>query len=140
MRRFGSKQEIFNYLVRKFKNKNTKSIIIRGSAATKKLRDFSDVDVEVYTNDLRHPYYEITCLRNNLVLLSVYFYKPLRKVKKSKGKLLCGDYYKPVQYKERYTKEERRIRDNQMLIDMLFKYARTRDKTYLKSIEKYLRI
>src|SRR3989344_5559305 len=93
MLNFKNKKEIFNYIKKKFKK--SKLILTRSSSVNKKLKAFYDIDVEVYLNKLKKPYYEIVPLRNKPVLLTVYFYKYKKgKITKEPDniKILKGDY------------------------------------------------
>jgi predicted nucleotidyltransferase len=142
MKEFKSKEEVFEYLKKKFLNKSTLGIAVIGSTAKKPIKEFSDVDLEVITRKPTKPYYELCTINGKLFLVNAYFYLPGKKVDlPARGRILYGEYYKPIEHPKNliYNSKERNVRDNQMFIDMLFKYARSKDKKYLKIIDKYWR-
>ena len=139
MKEFKDKKEVLDYIKKKYINAN--SVLIRGSSV-KGLIDFGDIDVEFYQDKPAKPEYELVLAASKLVLISAYPYKAGKQIRDVPENvlLLKGNYHEQIDNQEEYTKDERRVRDSQMLIDMLFKYVRTKDKNYLKSIEKYLKI
>src|SRR3989344_164771 len=114
MMKLKNKKEIFNYIKKKFTK--DKLILIRGSAINKKLKAFYDIDVEVYSYNLRKPYYEIVFLKRNPILISVYFYKYCegKYSKEPKNiKVILGNYnkdIKPNSKKEVYNNKQKIIR------------------------------
>lgn len=138
-----TKKQVFDYIKRKYLIMGkTKSILIKGSSVNSDLREFSDIDVEVYQEEKRKPEYEIVLVGGNLVLITTYFYKPGKKLKSNlKNSLLIhGDYYEPIENQGDYTEEERKVRDNQLFLDFLFKYLRTKNPKYLSSVDKYSKL
>ena len=144
MLNFKNKKEIFDYIKKKFE-KESKLILIRGSASNKNLKKFSDIDVEVYSNKLKKPYYEIIFLKEKPILVSVYFekYKTGKKIKESYNvKVLSGKYnnkIKPDFSKENYNNKQKIKRDCQLCVDFLFKYIRSKDKRYLEYLQKKIK-
>ena len=137
---FQSKDELFGYLVRKFKSGNN-VILIRGSTAHGTLKQFSDVDVEIYEKS-RKPYYDIAFVGSKLILVTIYFY-PYKAGKpcffEDNVRVLYGEYndnLKPIFKKDTYNSGEKTIRECQLLIDSFFKYLRTKDKKYLEAVKK----
>lgn len=140
MRTFKTKSEIFEYICKRFSEKDVKGIVVKGSAAKKEIGQFSDIDIEIYNNKKIKPYYELVLLKDKLILISIYFYKASKKLQvKDYILVLKGDFFEGIEHKgnEKYSKQERIIRDNQMLVDCLFKYLRSKDKGYLNCVEKY---
>jgi len=139
MKEFKDKKEVFEYIKKKYSSAD--SVLIRGSSV-KGLIDFGDIDVEFYQDKPAKPEYELVLAEGKLVLISAYPYKAGKQIKEVPENvlLLKGNYHEQIENQEKYTQSERKLRDNQMLIDMLFKYMRTKDKKYIKSIEKYLKI
>lgn len=143
MKNFSSKKQIFEYLKNKFMKEDVTGIIIQGSTAFGKIKEFSDIDCVIFNKTKLKPYYELGTLNNNLFLISVYFYKPGKKKPLPKNAIsLFGNFYEEKEHKNNlvYTKEEKEKRNNQMLVDLLFKYIRHKDKSLIKSIEKYTNI
>lgn len=139
MKEFKDKTEVFEYIKRKYSNAD--SVLVRGSSIDG-LVDFGDIDVEFYQKNPAKPEYELILVESKLVLISAYPYKIGKRVKDIPDNVLVlkGSYYEQIDNQEEYTESEKRIRDNQMAIDFLFKYIRTKDKKHLKTVEKYLRI
>ena len=138
---FHDKQEVFDYVIKKFSKKN-KLILIRGSTAKKPVKNFSDFDIEIWTNKLEKPYYEIAFVSGKIVLISIYFYK-YKLGKKvdvpSNVKILFGEYNDqiiPDFSNDKYTNKEKIKRECQLLVDFFFKYLRRKDKKYLSSVQK----
>lgn len=143
MKQFKSKAEVFEYISNKFNSKKVKGIAIVGSTAKKSIKNFSDIDVVVFNEKPLKPFYEICLVKENLVLITVYFYKAGKKTKlPENGKILKGDYFEQIEHKKSsvYNSKQRAIRDNQMFLDGLFKFLRSKDKKYLNWVEKYSRI
>jgi hypothetical protein len=148
MKKFKNKQQVFNYIKRIGKGR---LILVRGSTAKKPIKNFSDVDVEVYSDRLKKPYYEIVSAGRNLVLISIYYYIYQKggRIKAPKNvKVIYGEYNKKIDdsfnapkhfAKDTYTPKEKIKRECQMVIDFMFKYLRTKNKKYLASVEKRLR-
>ncbi|MBI4154833.1 hypothetical protein HY498_01965 [Candidatus Woesearchaeota archaeon] len=141
MLNFKNKKEVFDYIKIKFKGR---LILVRGSTAFGKIRNYADIDVEIYTNNLRKPYYEIIFLNKKPVLLTVYFqkYKEGKLVKPPRNiKVLSGRFnknIKPKFLKDKYNSKEKIKRECQLIIDFFFKYLRSKDKKYLKAVQKRL--
>ena len=89
------------------------------------------------------PYYELATFDGKIFLISVYFYKPGKELSLPENAVaIKGKYFEQIEHKgsSTYTKKERAIRDNQMFLDMLFKYIRHGDKKVLTSVEKYSKL
>jgi hypothetical protein len=142
MKKFKDKKQVLEYIKRIAKGR---VILIRGSTANKPVKNFSDFDVEVYGNKLKKPCYEIIFLGEKIVLISIYYYKYKigREIKLPKNvKVIYGKYNDkliPNFIKDKYTPKQKIKRECQMLIDFMFKYLRTKDKKYLKSVIKRLK-
>jgi len=131
------------------RNKSIKVILARGSTAYGKIKNYGDIDLEIYTEKPKKlPYYKILNFNGKKVLLTVYFYRfkkgeEIKKRKISRNiRVLYGCYnsnLKPSFKKEKYNKKERTIRDKQLYLDFLFKYKRTKDKKLFSTIRKYKR-
>lgn len=146
MKAFQDKQQIFDYVGKKFKD--SELILVRGSTATKPIKDFSDIDLEIWGAKLKKPYYEIIFLKKSPVLITAYFYK----YKKGKEitsptnvKIISGKYNKSLEksftskehfVKDKYTPKQKIKREIQLATDFFFKYLRTKDKKYLNSVQK----
>lgn len=143
MQEFKSKKEVFEYITKKFKTKDVKGIVIVGSTAKGSIKQFSDIDVVVFNNKPLKPYYELCLIDKKIVLITIYFYNAgrVKNIPKN-GEILYGNYFEQIEHKGNlnYNKENRIKRDNQMLLDGLFKYLRSKDKNYLKWVDKYLNI
>ncbi len=141
MKNFDNKKEVFEYIKKKF-NKESRLILVRGSTATKPAKKFDDFDIEIWTNEIKKPYYEIAFVKEKPILISVYFYKynEGKEIQKPQNvKILHGKYnnkIKPNINKDTYTNKERIKRECQLIVDFFFKYLRTKDKKYLKPIQK----
>lgn len=135
MKSFKNKKEVFEYIKEKYLEAET--ILIRGSSVNGEIKEFSDIDVEFYQDNPAKPEYELILVNNKLILITVYPYKAGKKIKNIPNNVLVlkGDYCEQIDNQKYYTKEERRIRDNQLFLDFLFKYIRTKDKKYLESVE-----
>ncbi|MAF36121.1 hypothetical protein CL622_03325 [archaeon] len=141
MLHFDNKKTVFEYIKNKFSEKS-KLILIRGSMATKPIKNYFDFDIEIYGDKLKKPYYEIAFVREKLVLISVYFYK-YKEGEDAKShpniKILYGKYndnIKPNFNKETYDNEEKIKRECQLVVDFFFKYLRTKEEKHLASIQK----
>jgi len=140
MKSFKSKKEVFEYIKNKYAKAET--ILIKGSTTKRKLKEFSDIDVEFYQDNPAKPEYEIILVDKKLVLITAYPYKSGKKINKIPENVLVlkGNYCEQIENQEDYNKEERDIRNNQLFLDFLFKYLRTKDKKYLENVKKYLRL
>jgi len=144
IKKFTKKTEILDYVKSKFSKEND-LILIRGSTATKRIKKFSDVDIEIYGSKLKKPYYELILLNNNPSLLSAYYYKyeKGKEIIKPNGvNIIYGEYnnkIKPNFDKDTYNNKEKIIRECQLLTDFFFKYLRTKDNKYLKSVQKRIK-
>ncbi len=141
---FNTKEEIFKYLKKLFAQKS-KIILIRGSSANREIKKFSDLDIEVYSEKLRKPYYEIAFLKNKPLLISVYFYKYKqgKKIKEPKNvKVLYGEYnnsIKPTFSKDKYNNKQKIQRECQLAVDFMFKYLRTKNKSNLEFVNRRIK-
>jgi len=144
MKKFNNKKKVFEYLKKLF-SKDGKIILVRGSTATKFIRQFSDFDVEVYSSKLKKPYYEIAFVKNKPVLITVYFYKynQGKKIKEPKNvKVIYGEYnssIKPNFSKDTYTSKQKIKRECQLVTDFMFTYLRHKDKKDLMNINKKIK-
>jgi len=140
MRSFKSKKEVFEYIKNKYSEAET--ILIKGSTAKGKLKEFSDIDIEFYQDKPTKPEYEIVLVDKKLALITAYPYKAGKKINKIPENVLVlkGEYCEQIENQKEYTEKERAIRDNQMFLDFLFKYLRTKDKKYLETVDKYARV
>jgi len=141
MKQFNTKEKVFEHIKKKYSNLHPKGIIIQGSTAKGKIKDFSDIDVVVYSEESHKPDYELCCLNKKLVLITTYFYKAGREINQipENTVVLEGNCYEQIDIQKDYTKEERGIRDNQMFLDFLFKYLRTKNEGFLDKLDKYKR-
>jgi predicted nucleotidyltransferase len=147
MLKFNNKNELFEYTKNKFKE--SKLILISGSTAYGKIKNFSDFDVEVYINNTKKPYYEIVFIKEKPILISIYFYKyklgkdinPPKGIKVIKGKFndKIDKKFTPIYGEGKYTKNEKLKRDCQLITDFCFKYFRSKDKRYLEYIQKRIK-
>ena len=140
MKNFLTKKQVLDYINNTFLKEDVKGIAICGSTAKGKIKEFSDMDVEIFNSEKLKPYYELILVNNKLCLISIYFYKAGKETKlPNNASSLYGKYFEKIEHigNLKYTKKERKIRNNQMLLDMLFKYIRHKDKKLLNSIEKY---
>ncbi|MFH1376796.1 MAG: hypothetical protein ABIH25_04120 [Candidatus Woesearchaeota archaeon] len=145
--KFEDKKKLYSYIINKFRNSMV--ILVHGSTANKKIRNYSDFDVEIYGKNIKKPYYEILFIKEAPVLLSVYFYKYKsgKKTIPKKGiKVIKGDFSNnldggitPIYGEGKYTSKERLKRDCQLVTDFMFKYFRSKDKTYLKYVQKRIK-
>lgn len=143
MKQFKSKEEIFNYIKNKVLRKDVRGIVVVGSTAKGKIKNFSDIDVVVFNEKNLKPFYELCLVNKKIVLITIYFYKYGKIVKVPKnGKVIYGHNFEQIEHKDnlKYNKKQRAIRDNQMFLDGLFKFLRSKDKHYLSWINKYSKI
>lgn len=139
---FKTKPEVFSYIRSKFSTKDVKGIAIVGSTAKGKIKNFSDIDVVVFSEKPFKPHYELCLIGSKLVLITIYFYKSGKEINLPKnGKIVYGKYYSQIEHEGNlnYDVKGRIKRDNQMFLDGLFKFLRTKDKQYLSWIDKYIR-
>ena len=138
---FKSKTELYNYIKNKFYN--SKMILLSGSMVSKKVKNFSDFDIEVHmpNGEKKRPYYELIFVSDKLCLLTIYFCK-FREGKTIKPpidkKVIFGNYnnnYRPSG-RNSYTVKQRIRRENQLILDIFFKYIRHREKKYLEWVAK----
>ena len=143
IKEFNSKAEIFNYVIKKFK-KDSEVITLGGSSKNKPLKKFSDLDFNVFSKKYFRPYYEIVLVNKKPILISAYPQKFVRgnKTKPPKDQLiLFGEYNNNLKMDYSISKYERRgevIRECQLALDFLFKYARTNNKQWLEKVQKRL--
>ena len=140
MKTFKSKKEVFKYIRNKYANAET--ILIKGSTAKGRIKQFSDVDVEFYQYRPAKPEYEIISMNHKLILITAYPFKSGKTINKIPNDVLVlkGNYCGQIKNQEGYNKEEKNIRNNQLFLDFLFKYLRTKDKKYLENLDKYSRL
>lgn len=145
IKKFGGKRRLWGYLKEKFKEAQV--ILIHGSAAYKPLKNFSDVDLEVYGGQVKKPYYEIVFIKNKPTLLTAYFYKYQKGEKKPPPwniRIIKGEYTTAIEQRKpqtmysevKYSTEEKRKRECQLVADFCFKYIRSKEKLYLQYIQK----
>ena len=142
IRGFKNKDEIFDYIRKRFINSNL--ILVHGSTALRPVKRFSDFDIEIYSKHLRKPYYEIAFCRNKPVLITIYFYeykggkkvKPPQSIKVIHGKYRKIEHDDWTKKKSIYNQKERLRRECQLVTDFLFKYVRSNDRQYLKYTQK----
>ena len=142
MKEFKTKEETFQYIKNKFLSDDVVGIVVVGSTAKGKIKNFSDIDVVVFNKKLLKPYYELCLIENKLVLITAYFYDFGNKIELPKnGRIIYGDYYSQIEPKGNlnYNDAEGIKRNNQMFIDGFFKFLRSKDKKYIEWIEKYSR-
>ena len=140
MRSFKSKKEVFEYIKKKYSTAET--ILIKGSAVNKNLKEFSDIDVEFYQDKTAKPEYEVVLVNGKIVLITAYPYKSGKQINKIPDNVLVlkGTYCNQIENQEKYSEKEKEVRNNQLFLDFLFKYIRTKDKKYLETIDKYSRL
>lgn len=140
MKSFKSKKEVFEYIKKKYSK--SEAVLIKGSTVNKDLKDFSDIDAEFYQNKPAKPEYELVLVEDKIVLITAYPYKSGKPINKIPDNVLVlkGDYCEQLENQKEYSKEEREVRNNQLFLDFLFKYLRTKDKKYLETVEKYSRL
>ena len=135
--------QLFDYIKRKFSKHEV--ILIQGSTAHGKVKNFSDFDFQIYTSKVKIPYYSLILFKNKLCLISIYFYKYLEGEKTNlpkKIKIIKGVYNKAIDKhfksfdmtKSKYTAKEQLVRNCQLTVDMLFKYLRHKDKKHLEYV------
>ncbi|MEI6731831.1 MAG: nucleotidyltransferase domain-containing protein [archaeon] len=140
--RFNSKAALFEYICKKFSK--SQLILVRGSTASGKIKNFSDIDVEIYGKKAK-PYYEFVLFNNKLVLISVQQYtfvsgkeiKSPRGVRVLKGEL--NDKIRADMSKDRYNLKEKIKRECQLTVDFLLKYLRSGNLKYLKCVQKRIK-
>ncbi|MAG47879.1 hypothetical protein CL617_04700 [archaeon] len=144
MLNFKNKKEIFEYITNKFQ-KESDILLIRGSSAYNSIKNFSDIDIEIYSKKLQKPYYEIVSFKEKPILISAYFNRYIsgKVVKKPNNiKILHGKFnnkIKPDFKRDTYTDKQKIKRECQLVTDFFFKYLRTKDKTYLNAIQKRIK-
>jgi hypothetical protein len=144
MKTFKTKKQVYKYIINSFK-KHSEVICIIGSSLSKPLKEFSDIDVNIFSKKHKKPYYEIIFLNKKPILLTVYYqeYVKGKKIKPPKNtKVIYGNYnnnLKPHFGKKKYPLKKRVTRECQLVTDFLFKYFRSRDKTYLEYTQKRLK-
>lgn len=137
MKLFKTKGEAFEYIKQKYENAET--ILIKGSTFKGEIKEFSDIDVEFYQDKPAKPEYELILIDSDLVLISAYPYKTGKRLGKIPKNVLIlkGNYCEQIDIQEDYSSEEKVIRDNQMFLDFLFKYLRTKNDKLLNKLDKY---
>ena len=138
---FKNKSELFRYLIKKF-IENEGTIILRGSMINKKIKNYDDFDLEMYTTTPRKPYYEVIFIEGKLCLISIWFgkYKISKSIEIPKDvKLIYGKSFSSMSYikdKGKYSSEDKIKRESQAVIDWLFKYLRNKDLGSLYHVQK----
>ena len=138
---FNSKTELYNYIIKKFPN--SKLILLSGSMVSKRVKHYSDFDMEIHSVDgaSKRPYYELIFVSNKLCLLTIYFVKffPGKSIKPPKDKkVIFGDYNNHYHCSGRntYNVKQKIKRENQLILDIFFKYVRHKEKKYLEWVAK----
>ena len=136
---FKNKYGVFEYIKKKYSKAET--ILVKGSSVNKPLKEFSDIDIEFYQDKPAKPEYEFILVNNKIIIIA-YPYKAGKKIVKIPDNILIlkGNYCEKIENQKNYNWKEKIIRDNQLFLDFLFKYLRTKDSKYLKKIEKYSRL
>jgi predicted nucleotidyltransferase len=140
---FQNKTKLIKYIKNLFVDSEV--ILIRGSTAKGKIKEFSDFDVEVYSNKLRKPYSEIILINKKPALISTYFYKYKKDeiAKEPENVLLIKGAYnsstKPNNDKDTYSKKEELKRECQMVLDLMFQYLRNKNTDSLENIQKRIK-
>lgn len=145
IKKFRNKTELFGYLRKKFNE--SRVILIHGSTAHKPVKKFSDFDIEVYGKIIKKPYYELIFINRKPALLTTLFYKYRAGEKETapqKIRVLKGDYTSTIKNREPqtmysegiYTSKEKTKRECQLVTDFCFKYIRSKDRQYLRYIQK----
>ena len=140
---FKSKQEVINYVVKLFK-KDAECICVQGSTAFKPLKKFSDLDFHYFAKKYKKPHYEIVFVKDKPILISVYHQKFAKgkETKAPKGvHIVYGSYNDnlvPDYSKAKYKLKDKIVRECQLVTDFLFKYFRSRGKTYLGYTQRRL--
>lgn len=143
---FKNKEAIFDYIIKKF-SKESKIIAVTGSTAHKPIKEFSDIDINIWGNPIKKPYYELVFVNKKPVLISIYFYKYKRGKKINpprKFRILYGKFNDSIELFQgmdalKYNHKETIKRQCQLIIDFAFKYFRAKDKKYLGYIQKRIR-
>ncbi len=145
IKKFKNKIELFKHLRKRFSE--NRIILIHGSTAHKKVKNFSDFDIEVYGKIIKKPYYELVFINRKPALLTTLFYKYQNGEKKTTPqniRMIKGEYTNAIKnrkphtmYSEgAYNSKEKIKRECQLVIDFLFKYLRSKDIQYLRYIQK----
>lgn len=138
-----SKTEVFEYVLKKFKN-DSEVITLGGSSRNKPLKDFSDMDFNIFSKKYFKPYYEIVLVNNKPILITVYSQKFFRgnEITPPKNQLvLFGRYNDNLKIDYSISKYEGRgkiVRECQLAVDFLFKYTRSNNKKWLENVQKRL--
>ncbi len=143
---FKNKEAVFEYTLRKF-SKDSKIIAVTGSTARKPIREFSDIDINIWGKSIKKPHYEIIFVNKKPVLVSIYFYKYKRGKETSpptKFRILYGKFNDNIELFQgmdalKYNHKESIKRQCQLIIDFAFKYFRSKDEKYLGYIQKRIR-
>jgi predicted nucleotidyltransferase len=148
MKEFNYKEEVFKYILENYAQ-SAKAVLVRGSTASYRVKPFSDFDIEIYSQKKQYPIYEIHLCAGYPILITIYFYeykfgslliKP-QNVKMLKGNYTSGIeevFQKEINTKDPYNEKEKIIRNNQILVDFLFKFFRTKDENALNKVQKRL--
>ena len=142
--KYKNKKDLYEYIEKKL-SKNSALILIRGSTAKKKIKRFSDFDIEVYGKKIKKPYYEIALIKGKPILISAYFYR-YKRGKKIKGpsntKIIYGEYNDKINStfsKDNYNQKEKIKRECQLITDFLFKYLRNKDVNNLNIVQSKIK-
>ncbi len=148
IKKFQNKTTFFNYIQEKFKE--SKVILVHGSTAYKPVKNFSDFDIEIYGGSIKKPYYELVFVNNKPALLTVYFYKyqnGKKKLPPQKIRLIKGEFTDTIENRKPHTLysegvynlQERIKRECQLITDFCFKYFRSKERLYLKYVQKRIK-
>lgn len=147
MNTFTSRKELDKYIL-SF-SKDSELAIIRGSTAFREPNEFDDLDVEIYSKKEKKPFYEIILYKEKVVLLTIYFYKFQKgnSIEKESINVLKGEYNDKIDEifeknffkKDKYTIKEKIVRENQLVLDFLFKYLRKKEDKVFERINKRIK-
>lgn len=121
---FQENSEIFRYLLDEFQDQS--KVILARSSTTEK--PFSDIDVYVYGDKKKKPYYEIAILQDKLLLITIYFYsyKTGEFVNLPENvEVIYGEYNKNLRYdflRRAYNQEEKIKRQTRLITNFVFEY------------------
>ncbi|MFP4119356.1 MAG: hypothetical protein ACLFTH_04850 [Candidatus Woesearchaeota archaeon] len=125
-------------------------VLIRGSTAYGEIKEYSDLDIEIYGMESKKPFYGILFYQSKIILLTIYFYKyeegnpekPPDNVRLLQGQYndrIRSIFEYEVKKKDSYTEEELIIRKRQLFLDLFFEYMRSNDDKLLSQIQNKIR-
>ncbi|MCX6742026.1 MAG: hypothetical protein NTX24_02520 [Candidatus Pacearchaeota archaeon] len=145
--KFNKKSDFFDYIKNKFDKEDL--ILVHGSTAHGRIKNYSDFDMEIHGKKVKKPYYELIFIKEKPVLVSIYFkmYNKGTKTKPPNGiGIIKGIYTDKIDtqlirmYQEgRYNQKEKLKRECQLIADFCFKYFRSKDRKYLQYIQKRIK-